>query len=249
MRSPGKAISERARLESQLTAATLRELRVFLAAVERDAAGALNSPVVLAALDGEDWEEWDEEPEPFTLGRVERRWQAFVLAMLAAFPFVYATSTVLQRISDMLRLNPLPEQAYASARAVLTAGVEQLKSKEAVRQELSTALSMQTGTSQRVSHSIEPEGINWEDQARRLARTTATSTYGLASVLGMPAGSEKRWVAVGDKFTRKTHSKASGQTVPVDQAFMVGSAALQYPGDPSGPRGETMNCRCVVVQV
>jgi hypothetical protein len=38
----------------------------------------------------------------------------------------------------------------------------------------------------------------------------------------------------------------SGTQIPVSQAFIVGGAAMMYPGDPSAPLDETANCRCVI---
>lgn len=53
-----------------------------------------------------------------------------------------------------------------------------------------------------------------------------------------------QWIATADERTRPTHAAASGQRVPLDEPFSVGGASLQYPGDPSGPAEENINCRC-----
>lgn len=57
-------------------------------------------------------------------------------------------------------------------------------------------------------------------------------------------GARKRWRSRDDARTRATHRAADGQAVPLDSPFRVGGAELQYPGDPSGPAGEVLNCRC-----
>lgn len=57
----------------------------------------------------------------------------------------------------------------------------------------------------------------------------------------------KTWVATEDARTRETHSKADGQTVPLKKRFHVGKSWLMFPGDPNGPPGEVINCRCVPV--
>lgn len=60
-------------------------------------------------------------------------------------------------------------------------------------------------------------------------------------------GRLKEWVAVEDGRTRRDHRTANGQRVPMDGKFQVGNAKLDYPGDPSGPASEVINCRCVLV--
>src|SRR5688572_24242147 len=57
----------------------------------------------------------------------------------------------------------------------------------------------------------------------------------------------KEWVATHDARTRPTHAHANNQRVPLDEKFTVGSTSLDFPGDPSGARAETINCRCTAV--
>jgi uncharacterized protein with gpF-like domain len=48
---------------------------------------------------------------------------------------------------------------------------------------------------------------------------------------------------------RESHADAHGQTVPYDQPFEVGGAAMMRPGDDSlgaGPEG-IINCRCAAL--
>jgi hypothetical protein len=58
---------------------------------------------------------------------------------------------------------------------------------------------------------------------------------------------QKEWLATGDSHTRFTHMEADGQTVGMDEPFIVGGAELQYPGDPDGPSQEVVGCRCTQV--
>ncbi len=57
----------------------------------------------------------------------------------------------------------------------------------------------------------------------------------------------KEWLSTPDERTRPTHVEANGQRVPLETPFVVGDATLAYPGDPSGPDGEVINCRCTVL--
>lgn len=55
---------------------------------------------------------------------------------------------------------------------------------------------------------------------------------------------EKMWLATDDARTRPTHDEADGQRVPLTAPFIVGGFELQFPGDPSGPPQECVQCRC-----
>lgn len=63
----------------------------------------------------------------------------------------------------------------------------------------------------------------------------------------------KEWIAIHDNRTRYTHriGRTWGEPyiVAMNEPFIVGGAALMYPGDPSGPPEEVVNCRCVAVPV
>lgn len=54
----------------------------------------------------------------------------------------------------------------------------------------------------------------------------------------------KQWRAQIDTRVRDSHADAHGQTVAMNEDFEVGSSSLSYPGDPSGPPEEIINCRC-----
>lgn len=55
------------------------------------------------------------------------------------------------------------------------------------------------------------------------------------------------WDATGDTRTRFSHLAADGQSVGLNEPFVMPSGAtLRYPGDPNGPAEEIVNCRCAV---
>lgn len=58
----------------------------------------------------------------------------------------------------------------------------------------------------------------------------------------------KEWVAIRDKRTRDTHKEADGETIPIDEPFVVGSSLMDYPKDDSygADPAEIVNCRCSV---
>lgn len=58
---------------------------------------------------------------------------------------------------------------------------------------------------------------------------------------------ERRWVATEDPRTRPSHAAAEGQVRGMNEPFTVGEAQLMFPGDPFGPPGEVIACRCVML--
>lgn len=88
-----------------------------------------------------------------------------------------------------------------------------------------------------------------EYRARTIARTETISTvnegqYETARTITRTTGatSTKRWIAARDHRTRPSHRTAHGQVQPLDQQFQLGDARLAFPGDPTGPAEEVINC-------
>jgi uncharacterized protein with gpF-like domain len=86
-------------------------------------------------------------------------------------------------------------------------------------------------------------------RGRMIART---ETHGAANFGATEAAREtglplrKEWIAAQDERTRESHADADGQIVGQNDSFDVGGSSLQYPGDPSGPAEEVINCRCAI---
>jgi len=59
----------------------------------------------------------------------------------------------------------------------------------------------------------------------------------------------KQWLATEDNRTRPTHRAADKQRTLLSEPFTVGGARLLFPGDPRGPAGEVINCRCTMLPV
>ena len=107
---------------------------------------------------------------------------------------------------------------------------------------------------QRVMKSVDVA----EPRARTIARTEANgamnsvvndTNHQVAAMFDVTDGIMKEWSATEDLRTRPTHVVADGQVVRLDDSFTVGGAALQFPGDPNGPAGEVINCRCTTLTV
>jgi uncharacterized protein with gpF-like domain len=106
-----------------------------------------------------------------------------------------------------------------------------------------------------------PTFYRW--QALRIARTetTAAANFG-ASRASTTSGlvTVKEWMSAQDARTRRIpkaefdHYNMDGETVKEHEKFAVphkwgGVDYLEYPGDPKGQPGNTINCRCTVVRV
>lgn len=97
-----------------------------------------------------------------------------------------------------------------------------------------------------------------EPRARVIARTeshgarntvNAASVRRVATAFSGSSAFARRWQAAEDERTRPTHVVADGQTVGLNEPFTVGGASLDFPGDPAGPPGEVINCRCTTITV
>lgn len=103
---------------------------------------------------------------------------------------------------------------------------------------------------ERVQQTLAATGTDrWENRATTVARTEAIGALNAARMDAFRAVAEdeggvfeKIWISTSDSRTRETHVLADGQRVPLDQPFLVGGARLMFPGDPSGPADEVINC-------
>lgn len=91
-------------------------------------------------------------------------------------------------------------------------------------------------------------------RARLIARTetvTAANQGGMFAAKDTGLLLNKEWLATYDNRTRHDHARVNGQTVSMDQPFIVGGYEMQQPGDRGGKDGalkvpgrEICNCRC-----
>lgn len=97
----------------------------------------------------------------------------------------------------------------------------------------------------------------WSNRATTVARTETIGALNAArmdsfQIIAEEEGEddlEKLWLATDDRRTRPTHDLADGQRVPVTSPFLVGGFPLAFPGDPTGPAHEVINCRCTMLLV
>lgn len=90
-------------------------------------------------------------------------------------------------------------------------------------------------------------------QTERIARTTMTgaSNAGAYEAWGQSEVVKgKTWIsALQPGRTRDAHAAAHGQTVGLNEMFLVDGENLMYPGDPQGSPGNIINCLCAAIPV
>lgn len=101
----------------------------------------------------------------------------------------------------------------------------------------------------------------WRNRAKVIARTETISAYNsgqlagaadAARALGVPMTQvTKSWLATHDTRTRASHRHTDGQDRPLTEPFRVGPeggpfSPMLFPGDPSAPAGEVIQCRCTL---
>ena len=94
---------------------------------------------------------------------------------------------------------------------------------------------------------LVPQISSYRAEVIARTETHGAANYGsqeAAKQTGLPLSRE--WLAAADDRTRETHREANGQVVGMDDTFRVGDSDLAFPGDPSGPADEVINCRCAV---
>jgi hypothetical protein len=99
-------------------------------------------------------------------------------------------------------------------------------------------------------------GNNWLGRASVIAQTETAAAINAGRMQAarkyardndMSARSiSKTWVTRRDDKVRDTHKALHGDSIPFTRAFVVGGAKMQFPGDPTGPPEQTINCRCTL---
>ena len=101
-----------------------------------------------------------------------------------------------------------------------------------------------------ISESMEKDTSNLLQRFISTIHTEINTVCALALMAGaLKKGyTRKRWKTFGDEKVRKTHNEVNGETIPIQQPFIVGGYRMMFPGDTSfgAPAQEVVNCRCVV---
>lgn len=142
------------------------------------------------------------------------------------------------------RLVRLPDEVYGLIVAELERGIREQESIPDIAARVGTVLTA-TGSER------------WPNRAVTVARTETIAAVNAGVYRSAQLDAEQRgdpapfkqWISTADRRTRPTHVEADKQRTLLSEPFVVGGASLLFPGDPRGPAGEVINCRCSLFPV
>lgn len=186
--------------------------------------------------------EWTEEVDGVIQPYVIEMYDASALEVVTnieeAFPSLAGSIPLLpsETAEDILgmahnRLVGVGNDIWEAARTELVNGLSAGESMEQLRDRIRGVGQFTEGRAMNIARTEVMGAVN----AASLRQTQFTGLRGI-----------KYWLATDDARTRMSHHIADGQVVPLGDYFRVGADHLQYPGDPSGPPSEIVNCRCTL---
>lgn len=169
---------------------------------------------------------------------------AFRKVMGAAYPWDQRIRMTAYLGEIRNRLVRVPEEVFDLVAHQVATGVNSGEGIPELRKRIDMVLS--TSGSER-----------WQNRATVIARTEAIGALNAGRMEAFLAMAEQEpdvsfetvWLSTSDARTRETHRLADGQRVPLGKPFIVGGFELMFPGDPTGPPQEVIQCRCVPLLV
>ena len=129
-------------------------------------------------------------------------------------------------------------------------GINTNELKKSIRNEVSRGLS-NAFSYQDIARNVSNQMNIDFNKSIRIARTEGHRVNQQSTIDGMKAAKSKgadilkQWDATLDGNTRPSHQMVDGEIKELDKKFSNG---LLFPGDPSGPASEVINCRCTLLQ-
>jgi HK97 family phage portal protein len=156
-----------------------------------------------------------------------------------------------RKVADELGVEFDPESVVVKA-ALATQLARVLKVNDATRHKVEEVLTTGALSNADAAEMTEMLSDEFDDmidsRPGAIGLTEAVAAVNAGRYLGGLNATDKQkvWLALDDPKVRLTHSDADMQQVSVGDYFEVGGAKMLYPGDPSGPAAEVVNCRCSV---
>jgi hypothetical protein len=188
---------------------------------------------------------WREAVDLIVSGEIRKALSvAFRRVLGAAYPWDQRVRATAYLAEVRNRLVRVPDEVFSLVAHQVATGVNLGEGIPELRARIDNILS--TTASER-----------WPNRATVIARTEAVGALnaGRAEAFRVVAEEdpdtiyERLWLSTDDHRTRSTHEEADGQRVPLNSPFIVGGFELAFPGDPSGPPQEVIQCRCTSLLV
>lgn len=181
---------------------------------------------------------WREAVDLIVSGEIRKAMGlAFRKVMGASFRWDQRVNVTAYLAEVTNRLVRVPEEVFDLVAHQVATGVNLGEGIPELRRRIDTVLST-TGTAR------------WSNRATVIARTETIGALNAGRAEAFRAAAEdepdavfeRLWLATDDARTRDTHVVADGQRVPLGRPFIVGGFELAFPGDPSGPPQEVIQC-------
>lgn len=209
-------------------------------------AGLPPEPVMVLSANGEWVEQLNEKVRPTILGVLRRSYRRLA-GQEPGGGFDQSQYVTDYLNASVNRMSNIPDEVYRLISTQIAEGIAAGESIPDIAARVDEVLTV-TGSDR------------WPNRAVVVARTEVT---GANSAGQIAAGAQmeieegrpmvKTWVATtrppSSERTRPSHLEADGQTVPLREPFIVGpeQSRMQYPGDPTGPASEVIQCRCTPI--
>lgn len=124
--------------------------------------------------------------------------------------------------------------------------------RERIRQVLAETVSLNLSISQAATYIVDKLSNSDFNRMRALviARTESTTAANKGALLGAESAdyeTGKVWIPIIDNRTRLDHRLMNDEpAIAMNEAFNVGGNPMQYPGDPTAPAKEVVQCRCAL---
>lgn len=246
---------EAASVERQIRAGVWSALSEWLVALERRMVREGAPPDLTAVWAVEP--AWRDAVDALLSGEI---WQALAIAFRKIFGAAYQWDTrpaVVRYFTEVRnRLVRIPDEVYDLVAGQLSAGVNLGEGIPELAARVDTVLST-------------TQSARWQNRATVIARTETIGALNFGRWESFRViieddpdeNFELMWLATHDHRVRPTHGRgredadgnwidgADGQRVPVGTPFTVGGFELAFPGDPTGPPQEVIQCRCTLLLV
>ena len=134
----------------------------------------------------------------------------------------------------LVKVNETTKARISDSAKVLEAAIRAGKTPDEAAEEMRDAIRSTMNATEARRRVIARTEIGRSMEA---ARNEQMRIYGVAS---------KEWLSSRDSEVRDSHSHVDGEVIANDDVFSNG---LEFPLDPAGPPGETINCRCTLIPV